>query len=159
MEYVSLNPEEDSLFKLVTTQFCLLMKRKAHENIVGNGENAGNQHFLIFPQMFSIPSKRNFSILATFGLSSANAFILDQATILSFGKGLTDLPDLSKLKAFTDGKKLYLGKMNFDVGREENFVRKEQNASITTIRTFIFQNHSPPPPLKETRIFVHRQTH
>ena len=29
-----------------------LPRRKAFENIVGNGENAGNQHFLHFPQCF-----------------------------------------------------------------------------------------------------------
>ena len=26
------------------------------ENIVGKGENAGNQHFLLFPQFFQTPS-------------------------------------------------------------------------------------------------------
>ena len=26
---------------------------EAFENIVGKGENAGNQHFLLFPQYFS----------------------------------------------------------------------------------------------------------
>ena len=28
------------------------MKKKSSENAVGKGENAGNQHFLIFPQCF-----------------------------------------------------------------------------------------------------------
>ena len=28
-------------------------KKKPFENIVGKGENAGNQHFLLFPTMFS----------------------------------------------------------------------------------------------------------
>ena len=26
------------------------MEKKAFENVVGKGENAGNQHFLLFPQ-------------------------------------------------------------------------------------------------------------
>ena len=28
------------------------MKKKPYENIVGTGENAGNQHFHLFPQCF-----------------------------------------------------------------------------------------------------------
>ena len=40
--------------KPFTTQSRLLtpLKKKAFENIVGKGENAGNQHFLLFPQCF-----------------------------------------------------------------------------------------------------------
>ena len=68
------------------------------ENIVGKGENAGNQHFLLFPQRF-LPffdtnliqlSKTEIIILATLNLSSAkfHAFSLVEAKILSFGKGL-----------------------------------------------------------------------
>ena len=36
------------------TQSRLLtpMEKKAFENIMGKGENAGNQHFLLFPQCF-----------------------------------------------------------------------------------------------------------
>ena len=33
--------------------------KKAFENIVGKGENAGNQHFLLFPQVF-YPSMHKF---------------------------------------------------------------------------------------------------
>ena len=38
----------------LTTQFQLLMtpNKEAFENIVGKGENAGNQHFLLCPQCF-----------------------------------------------------------------------------------------------------------
>ena len=41
-------------FKLFTTQFQHLttLYRKPFENIVGKGENAGNQHFLLFSQCF-----------------------------------------------------------------------------------------------------------
>ena len=52
---------------------------KAFENIVGKGENAGNQHFLLFPTMFSTVSKTEIIIVATLNLSSANAFKLDQS--------------------------------------------------------------------------------
>ena len=34
-------------------------KKKYFENIVGKGENAGNQHFLLFPQCF-LPTERQF---------------------------------------------------------------------------------------------------
>ena len=32
--------------------FSTTLKYRAFENIVGKGENAGNQHFLLFPQCF-----------------------------------------------------------------------------------------------------------
>ena len=44
----------------ITLQSRLLttLKKKAFKNIVGKGENAGNQHFLFFPQCFLTFSKR-----------------------------------------------------------------------------------------------------
>ena len=39
--------------RLLTT-----LKRKIFENIVGKGENAGNQHFLLYPQCFLFFPKR-----------------------------------------------------------------------------------------------------
>ena len=62
--------------------------KKAIENIVGKGENAGKQHFLLFPQCFYTLSQTNFSISATFKFSSANALNLDKSNNLSFGKEL-----------------------------------------------------------------------
>ena len=55
--------------QLFTTQSQLLktLKKKALENNVGKGGNAGNQHFLVFPQ-------------------SANSFNLVSSKILSFSK-------------------------------------------------------------------------
>ena len=49
--------------KLFTTQFRLLitLKKKPFENIVGTEENAGNQHFLHFPQCF-LPFPKQISI-------------------------------------------------------------------------------------------------
>ena len=42
------------IFKLFTTPFQLLttLSKKPLENIEGKRENAGNQHFLLFPQCF-----------------------------------------------------------------------------------------------------------
>ena len=56
---------------------------------MGKGENAGNQHFLLFPQCFSTLSKTNFNFSATSIFSSANAFNLVWPKILPFGKELT----------------------------------------------------------------------
>ena len=48
--------------KPFTTQSRLLttLKKKPFENDVGKGENAGNQHFLLFPQCF-LPYQRQKS--------------------------------------------------------------------------------------------------
>ena len=62
----------------------MTLKKKALENTVGNGENAGNQHVLL--TVFSSLSKREIIFLATFNLSSAQ--------ILSCGKELRHLYDL-----------------------------------------------------------------
>ena len=58
---------------------------KPFENIVGNGEVAGNQHFLLFPQCFSTLLKTNFNFSSSI---SAKALNLDQSKFLSFGNEL-----------------------------------------------------------------------
>ena len=60
---------------------------EAFENTVGKGENAGNQHFLLFPQYFLLYYRKKS--LATFKLSSANTSNFGHSKILSFGKELT----------------------------------------------------------------------
>ena len=47
-------PVRDGPLKLFTTQSRLLttLKKRAFEKYVGKGENAGNQHFLLFPHCF-----------------------------------------------------------------------------------------------------------
>ena len=60
----------------------------ALENIVIIGENAGKQHFPLFPTMFSVLTKRIFNFVVTFIFLSENAFNLEQSKILSLGKGL-----------------------------------------------------------------------
>ena len=58
------------------------------KNIVGNGEIARNEQFLLFPQCF-LPVWRSFVQFSTnLKLYSANSFILEQLKKLSFGKGL-----------------------------------------------------------------------
>ena len=58
----------------------MAMKKKLLENIVGKGENAGNQHFLLFPQCFLPITKRISALnLLFFFLSSANDLNLNQS--------------------------------------------------------------------------------
>ena len=59
----------------------MTLYKKYLENIVGKGENAGNQHFLLFPTMFSTLSPKKFNFSVTFILLSANAFNLDRSKI------------------------------------------------------------------------------
>ena len=54
----------------------------------GKAENAGNQHFPLFPTIFSTQSNDNSTIWASLKLSSANSINLDNARILLSGKGL-----------------------------------------------------------------------
>ena len=63
----------------------MTLEEKAFENIVGKGENAGNQHFLLFPQYFLPFLKQVLIFHFKIILSSANAFNSDQSKILSFG--------------------------------------------------------------------------
>ena len=65
------------------------LKKMPFEKTEGKGENAGYQHFLLFPQCFLPFFKTNFNISGTFIVLSANAFNLDQSKICSFGKELT----------------------------------------------------------------------
>ena len=48
----------------LTTQSGLLItpKKKAIDNIVRNGENAGNQYFLLFPQCSPLIPMKNFNL-------------------------------------------------------------------------------------------------
>ena len=97
-------------------------------------ENAGNQHFLFFPQCL-IPSQKECQFLShILSLSSANAFNLDRVKISSFGKKLTlhqttkCYTAWSKLKAFADDKINMTQKLKFVSGRAENIVGKGENA-------------------------------
>ena len=64
-------------------------KKQPFENIVGKGENAGDQHFLLFSQCFLLRQETDCTISAVFNLSSANAFNLDQDKILFIVEELT----------------------------------------------------------------------
>ena len=81
------------------------------EDIVGKGENAGKQHFLLFPQCFL---KLSFQELL-----SSKVLTLYQTT--EFWK-------LTKFKAFAE-KIIVTQKLKFVLRRVENIVGKEENAS------------------------------
>ena len=55
------------------------------ENIVAKGENAGNQHFHLFPQCF-MPFKISWFFFLLFFGGIYVALNLDQSNILSFGR-------------------------------------------------------------------------
>ena len=67
--------------QLFTTQSRILttLKKKPLENIVGKGENAGNQHFLLFTQCFLLFLKQISIFDSHLSLLSANASSLDQS--------------------------------------------------------------------------------
>ena len=68
----------------------MTLKEKPYENNVGKGENAGDQHFLLFLAMFSNLSEKEIIILATItcNLSSANSLNLVNSKYLSSDKEL-----------------------------------------------------------------------
>ena len=79
--------KSENCYRSFIIQALLLMipTNGPFKNIVGKGENAGNQHFLL-PTMFSMLLWTNYMYLETFYLSSANAFKLEKAQLLLSGK-------------------------------------------------------------------------
>ena len=64
------------------------MRNRPFENIVGKGENAGIQQFLLFPQYFLPYLRQKLLFTEHENSSSANAFNLVKAKILLSGKEL-----------------------------------------------------------------------
>ena len=54
------------------------------KNIVGKGENAGYQHFLLFPQCFQQPTYSGLLKLGLWGKEFANDKMLDQSNVKDF---------------------------------------------------------------------------
>ena len=78
------NQPTNTPYQLLTT-----LRKEAFENILGNGENACYQHFLLFSKCCLPFPKQISNFRVTFILLSASALNLDQSKILSFGKELT----------------------------------------------------------------------
>ena len=68
----------------------MTLGKNPFKNIEGKGENAGNQHFLLFPQCFHAYHSQISSFKVVLFCHSQNAFNLDQSKILSFGKELNN---------------------------------------------------------------------
>ena len=78
---------------------------KAFENIVGKGENAGNQHFLLFPQCFLSFTKQISNFQSPLVCRLYNAFNLNQSKILLFFKELNNIKIvICKCKCFQFGQ-------------------------------------------------------
>ena len=71
---------------LPQSRLLMMLRKRPFENIVGKGENAGNQHFLLFPQCF-LPFPNQISIFH-FHLSCLLQILpfWNQSKILLFGK-------------------------------------------------------------------------
>ena len=85
------------LTSLFTAQSRLLttLGKRTYENVVGKEENAGNNHFLPFPQCF-LPCQRHFfAILAPISIVVCKCFEFGKSNVLSFGKELK--PELRQL--------------------------------------------------------------
>ena len=60
---------------MFTTKSRLLttLKKEAFQNILGKGENAGNQHFLLFPKCF-LPFPKQIHFLSEIHFVVCNCF-------------------------------------------------------------------------------------
>ena len=56
------------------TTLLMTLKKKPFENMVGKGENAHNQHYLLFPRCFLLIPHQTPNISATFISSSSKYF-------------------------------------------------------------------------------------
>ena len=83
---------------LTQSRLLMTLKKESFKNNVGKGENARNQHFLLFPQCFLL-YQREKSSFSNVSLLSADAINLVISKILLFGKRLNDIY-LSPANAF-----------------------------------------------------------
>ena len=88
-----------------------ILKKTAFENVVGKGENAGNQHFLLFPQCFFYPFRER------------NHLFSNKLQILDYSK-LKEFAD-DNFNFFENGKKL-LEKGRREIVRYEQFLLSPQ---------------------------------
>ena len=92
---IAVHCKGETLTDLFTTQSQLLttLKNEPFENVVGKGENACNQHFLLFLQCFLPFPRQNFNFLVTFFFFFGH---LNQSKNLSSGKELHTRPGSEK---------------------------------------------------------------
>ena len=98
------------LHGIYTEKKMATLKEKASENIIGKGKNSGNQHFLLFHNVFF--HIRDGQIICAPFNSLPNDKILDQ----------------SKLKALADDTINVNQELKLVLGRVENILGKGENA-------------------------------
>ena len=84
-------------------------EKQAFENIVGNGENAGNQHFLLFPQCFLFYQRQKYYFVVQFVVYKCFPFDLVQ----NFVVGQLSLSGKKILKTVKKKEKQYRAPDNF----------------------------------------------
>ena len=105
----------------------MTLKKKTFEKIVGKGENASNQHFLLFLQSF-LPVPKHISIIQSYLFCRLqNAFNLDQY------ENLVKEVDLAICRQKLDDVQM-LGFVFYYV---ENIVGKEENAGYQHFLLFL----------------------
>ena len=124
----------------------MTLRKKLFENIVGKGENAGDQHFLLFPQCF-IPFQRQISIFESHFFSFLQIFLI--WTSLKFCR-------LVKRKLFTTQSRLSttLRKKPFEnnLGKEENAYNQHFLIFLQCFLPFLTQIS-----IFESHLFCHLQ--
>ena len=83
-----------------TIHNVMTREKKTFENIVGKGENAGNQYFLLFPQCF-LPFPKQISIFDTY-LNALHLDISKVLVVLSCSVPHDKILDCSEMRANTD---------------------------------------------------------
>ena len=78
-------PDNKPTFSCTQSRLSTTLQKNTLENMMGKGENAGNQYFILFTQCFPRLLRLDFDISVAFIVSSANALNLDQPKTLSFG--------------------------------------------------------------------------
>ena len=68
----------------VTQQFKFVLERDQVENILGKGENAGYQHFLLFPKCFQKPPSLQSLKIRTVWYRNKHVFHVDLDRIFIF---------------------------------------------------------------------------
>ena len=125
-------------FYFITTQSRLLttLPKEPFQIIVGKGEIAGDQHFLLFPQCVLPYQRQNLLLIHMH---------------FFFCKSFNPLPDnkildWSKLKAFADDKLNVTQNIKVVFHRIENIVGKEENAGYQHFLLFpqCFREAFPP---------------
>ena len=96
-------------FQTFSTQSCLLMTlmNEAFKNILEKGENAGNQHFLLFPEYFVPFPKPIFPFPKIFFFQFPKQILIFQPDLFCCLQSALNL-DQSKIESFGNGLKNFI---------------------------------------------------